>query len=233
MNLNRSYSIPCENDNDNVMNGRCPTYALSWSHESNKPHWPIGHDYFMGNGNNINDGSREIRKILSKRLVEGKLTNNILFCDLDGVLADFEQGVINKFKKHPSQLSPNLMWGLINKSKTFFETLPWMPKGRELWSHIREYNPIILTGVPGGRDSAIEQKIKWCRRELGPDIDVITCLTREKPQYCLPGSILIDDRNDNLKAWNDKGGKFILYNEAYLDLILERIYEHMDNDTPV
>ena len=227
--ITRSYSIPCDNDNKNVSNGRCPTYALTWTHEANKHHWPIGHDYFMGNGENINDGSREIREILSRRLAGRTLTDKIVFCDLDGVLADFEQGIINKFKKTPDQISPNLMWGAINKSN-FFETLPWMPKGRELWSHIRKYNPIILTGIPGRRTSAIEQKIKWCQRELGADIDVVTCLTREKPQYCLPGSILIDDRFDNLNAWNDKGGKFILYDEEYLDAIVEKIDEYMDSN---
>jgi len=214
-----------------VSNGRCPSYALSWSQDSNRPHWPVGHDYFMGNGENFTDGSREIREILSRRLAAGTLTDKIVFCDLDGVLADFEQGVINKFKKTPDQLSPNLMWGVINKSKTFFDALPWMPKGRELWSRIRKYNPIILTGIPGGRDSAIEQKRKWCQRELGADIEVITCLTREKPNYCIPGSILIDDRTDNLNAWNEKGGKFVLYDEDYLEAIVERIDEYMG--TPV
>lgn len=234
MNLNRSYSIPSANDNKEVSNGRCPSYALSWTHDSNKHHWPVGHDYFMGNGQNITDDSREIREILSRRLAAGTLTDKIIFCDLDGVLADFEQGVINKFKKTPDQLSPKLMWGVINKSNSFFDTLPWMPKGRELWSRIRKYNPIILTGIPGGRDSAIEQKIKWCKRELGADIDVITCLTREKPKYCLPGSILIDDRTDNLNAWNEKGGKFVLYDEDYLDATVERIDEYMDPGvTPV
>lgn len=231
MNLNRSYSIPSANDNQDVSNGRCPTYALTWTHESNKHHWPNGHDYFMGNGQHITDDSREIREILSRRLAAGTLTDKIVFCDLDGVLADFEQGVINRFKKTPNQLSPKLMWGVINKSNSFFDTLPWMPNGRKLWSRIRKYNPIILTGIPGGRDSAIEQKIKWCKRELGEDIDVITCLTREKPKYCLPGSILIDDRTDNLNAWNEKGGKFVLYDEDYLEAIVERIDEYMG--TPV
>ena len=119
------------------------------------------------------------------------------------------------------------MWGVINKSNDFFETLPWMPKGRELWTQIEKYNPIILTGVPRGNSTAIEQKIKWCQRELGPNIQVITCATKDKPNYCLTDSILIDDRTDNLNAWNDKGGKFILYDEEHLGSIVERITQHM------
>lgn len=228
----RNYSITNINDEDHTINGRCPNYALIWSVDENYAHWPKGHDYFIGNGSTINDGTKELREILSERLENGILKNYLLFCDLDGVLADFVQGVKNKFNKNIDEINPSLMWGVINKSKTFFENLPWMPKGRELWEGIKEYNPIILTGVPPGSTTAVDQKIKWCQRELGSDIKVITCLTKDKPNYCLPKSILIDDRRDNLKAWNDNGGKFILYDEEYLYSSLERIKRHMEIDLP-
>jgi hypothetical protein len=230
--LKRNYSITNKFDEDNTMNGRCPSYALNWQEEKNNQHWPDGHNYFIGNGSNINDESQLAREILSDRLKNGVKSKYVLFCDLDGVLADIEKGVKNKFKKNLDEIVPSIMWRIINKSNTFFDTLPWMPKGRELWERIKEYNPIILTGVPEGSVSCAEQKINWCKRELGSDIKVITCLTRDKPNYCLPNSILIDDRNINLKAWNNKGGKFILYDEEKLYSILERIDRHMDTDMP-
>ena len=219
----RNYSIAESNDRVNISNGRCPNYALTWCVSDNRRHWPENHDYFMGNGFEINDGSRELRELLSERLLNGRSTKHIIFCDLDGVLADFEQGVINHFGQNKYGVKPPIMWGLINKSKTFFETLPWMPKGRELWSRIEKYNPIILTGVPNGSKTAAEQKIRWCQRELGPNIKVITCATKDKPKYSTFNSILIDDRTDNLNAWNNKGGEFILYDEEHLDAIVERI----------
>jgi hypothetical protein len=224
----RQYSIACTADADNVSNGRCPYYALSWKHKDNLHHWTQGHDYFMGNGQGITD-NLELRKILSEKLSRGTLPKNIIFCDLDGVLADFEQGVINRFKKTPDQIKAGIMWGVINKSNTFFDTLPWMPRGRELWEGIKQYDPIILTGVPNG-GTAVEQKRRWCARELGPDIHVITCATKEKPNFCINGSLLIDDRSDNLNAWNLKAGKFILYDEEFIDDIIERINKYMDND---
>ena len=224
----RSYSIGNEEDICHITNGRCPSYALSWGRLDNVKHWPEGHDYFMGNGEKIYDGSQHLREILSQKLSSGNLTEHIIFCDLDGVLADFEKGVENKFKKPIDQIPPPLMWSVINKSSTFFETLPWMPKGRELWDNIKQYHPIILTGVPPSSKTGVEQKIRWCQRELGPDVQVITCATKDKPKYCLSKSILIDDRLDNLKAWNDKGGKFILYDENNLDEVIERINRHME-----
>lgn len=223
----RNYSITHKNDQDHLTNGRCPNYALIWSVSENRHHWPENHDYFIGNGLEINDGTKELREVLSQRLASGVDSKHIIFCDLDGVLADFEQGVRNKLKKNVDELKPSLMWGVINKSKTFFESLPWMPKGRELWSRIEQYNPIILTGVPPHSATAVEQKIKWCQRELGPNVQVITCATKDKPNYCIHSSILIDDRTDNLNAWNNKGGKFILYDEDHLDAIVERIDRHM------
>ena len=231
--LTRNYSITNDTDENHVSNGRCPNYALLWSSKKNYVHWQDDtHDYFIGNGSNIDDGTQELREILSDRFKKGIVTNYLLYCDLDGVLADFNQGVINKFQINAHQVKPSLLWNAINKSKTFFETLPWMPKGRELWERIKNHNPIILTGVPRGCPSAREQKIKWCQRELGPDVKVITCLTSNKVKYCLPNSILLDDRNVNLELWKYKGGKFILYNEDKLDEIAEKIDRHMSIDFP-
>ncbi len=218
----RQYTITSIEDSINITNGRCPNYALSWSKNDQKLHWPDGHDYFMGNGLNIVD-YQELREILSKKLERGTLSDKIIFCDLDGVLADFEQGVFNKFHKPINSINPSLMWGVINKSTTFFEGLPWMPRGRELWKNICDYDPIILTGTPSRCKTAAEQKRKWIAREIGQDIHVITCETKDKPKFCLHNFILIDDRTDNLKSWTDKGGIFFLYNEDSLDDIIERI----------
>jgi len=224
----RQYSISTHQDSDNIKNQRCPEYALNWDHKSNQHHWRAGHDYFLGNGKNITD-NLELRQILSEKLARGSLNSKIIFCDLDGVLADFEQGVVNRFKKRPDELKPSLMWGVINKSSSFFESLPWMPKGRELWEQIKQYDPIILTGVPRS-SNAEEQKRRWCARELGPDIHVITCATKDKPDFCLRDSVLIDDRTDNLNVWNLKGGKFLLYDEESQEKIVERIHRHMECD---
>lgn len=224
----RSYSIPSKLEEEHIKNGRCPNYALRWNLE-NTVHWPRGYDYFIGNGLSIDDDSKCLREILSKRLQNGSLSKEILFCDLDGVLADFEQGVLNKFKKDVDEIKPALLWSVINKSDSFFETLPWMPKGRELWSEIMEYNPIILTGVPSGSMTGAQQKINWCKRELGEDVDVITCLTKDKSKYCLNRSILIDDRSDNLTHWINKGGLFLLYDEDNLESTVRKVHQHMNN----
>jgi len=233
----RQYSITSANDAEAIENGRCPSYAVNWPLAENRLHWPQGHDYYLGNGENIND-NKELREILSKKLAKTpnppdtpnpNIHDKILFCDLDGVLADFEQGVFDLFQtqKPPSEIPPALLWSKINKSKTFFENLPWTRRGKELWEHIRQYDPIILTGVPPGNKSAAEQKRAWVQRELGADVHIITCLSKDKPKYCLMQSILIDDQDKNETEWKIKGGKFLLYHEDKLEEIVEQTTQHM------
>lgn len=219
----RQYSITNSNDLNHIENGRCPDYALYWDTVSNSKHWATEHDYFVGNGHDIDEESLHFREILSRRYQAGLGDVPIVFCDLDGVLADFEQGIINVTQKTSKELRPSFMWSMIHSSVDFFENLPWMPKGRDLWTQIRRYNPIILTGVPSSNKQITEQKMRWCARELGPDVEVITCASKNKSHYCLRGSILIDDRPDNMKPWTLKDGKFVLYEESKLEEVVDTI----------
>ena len=152
---------------------------------------------------------------------------NVLYCDLDGVLVDFEQGVQDRFGKNPEELNRNMMWAVLRKTPNFYDKLPWMPKGRTLWEAIKVYNPVILTGCPRGGWSE-EDKRNWCARELGPHIKVICCDTREKPNYCSEGDMLIDDRDVIMNEWIKKGGKYVLYSETNLESNIETIKKYFE-----
>jgi hypothetical protein len=152
---------------------------------------------------------------------------NVLYCDLDGVLVDFEKGVINRLGKIPEELNRNMMWAVLRKTPNFYDKLPWMSKGRTLWEAIKDYNPVILTGCPRGGWSE-EDKRNWCARELGPHIKVICCDTREKPNYCSEGDMLIDDRDVIMNEWIKKGGKYVLYSETNLESNIETIKKYFE-----
>jgi hypothetical protein len=88
-----------------------------------------------------------------------------IFCDLDGVLVDFERGVVELMGKKPSQINPKAMWAAIGKRSHFYRDLEWTADGNELWEAIRHLRPNILTGVPNVR-GASRDKFEWCKREL-------------------------------------------------------------------
>ena len=95
-----------------------------------------------------------------------------LFCDLDGVLCNFDRGVVRACGAEPSALEPKRMWPQLSRvgGDGFFAGLEWAEGGRELW---RELGPLasegrlkVLTGCPLGGWAA-PQKFKWCAGHLG------------------------------------------------------------------
>ena len=136
-----------------------------------------------------------------------------IYCDLDGVLADFVKGVIDLTKMKPEDQSQRKMWQRILAKEHFFETLDWMPQGQTLWSHIQSISkqkPTILTGLPSnGQNKVVKSKKKWCKDKLGEDIEVITCMSKAKHEYSAKGHILIDDRSALKANWVKQGGIFI------------------------
>lgn len=103
-----------------------------------------------------------------------------IFCDLDGVLVDFDAGVrelTSSNNKHPANpktkistsaasqnLPPHLLWPRIHATPNFFRNLPWTVDGLELWEALRHLHPDILTGCSAA--SVASDKYAWCQREL-------------------------------------------------------------------
>ena len=143
-----------------------------------------------------------------------------LFLDLDGVLADFEGGVKSATGRFPHQWRASQMWSRLRRAPQFFAQLSWTQDGRTLWEETRHLNPPILTGLPHGGAWAAQQKRAWCARELGEDVQVITCLARDKIGQALEYSgshvtpIIIDDRTTHKATWEAQGGIYIVHRSA-------------------
>lgn len=137
-----------------------------------------------------------------------------IYVDLDGVLADFDtaaNAVIGEdHYKFSWQRGDALLWQRLNAVSDFFLSMPMMPDAEHLWRAVEHRDPAILTALPKtNREEVARQKREWVKKHLGPNVSVITCMTRDKPDYATPGAVLIDDRTVNQPDWEAAGGHFI------------------------
>ncbi len=155
----------------------------------------------------------------------------MLYVDLDGVLADFDKACVELTGFKPVDgKRQGIMWAAMAKHPNFFGSLDWMPDGEELWDYCKQYKPTILTGIPRGGWAA-KQKREWCYRKLGYDVPVITCFSSNKPDYCNPGDILVDDRTKIMEQWKMKGGLYILHTSAKESIEhLTRYFDDMNDN---
>lgn len=143
-----------------------------------------------------------------------------IFLDMDGVLADFDAGACEALGTDNSYKwewihGAKAFWAKLNENPNFFGDLPPMPDALHLFGAVRHLNPVVLTALPkADADDVDEQKRSWIARYFGDGIQVITCLTSEKPDFCAPGDILVDDRSVNKLKWEERGGRYITHTSA-------------------
>ena len=137
-----------------------------------------------------------------------------LFVDMDGVLADFNTGHEQVFGTRADKLLDNVNWNAVRNVEDFYLNLPPMPDLDELWDAIKHLDPIVLTGVPASVEEAPANKMAWIVKNLGSDIEVRCCRSREKYLHAAPGDILIDDWEKYKDLWLNAGGRWITHTTA-------------------
>ena len=139
-----------------------------------------------------------------------------LFLDLDGVLADFDEGAKRLLGASPGVFQKRhgraAFWKKLAAAGNFYGTLPEMADARVLFEGLRHLNPTILTGLPIGNWAA-PQKIKWAEEHF-PGVPVITCMARDKHKHMHPGDVLVDDRENHRAAYEAAGVVFVHHKNA-------------------
>ncbi len=154
-----------------------------------------------------------------------------IFCDLDGVIIDFNQGykdLTNITLDKSEHRSDSKFWEPIEKAGyDFWANLKWMSDGHILWNFISPYNPTILSAPSRQVESRIG-KHDWVNREL-PGTPLILRSAKHKKDFAEPDAILIDDRPENIEGWIQEGGIGILHTSAE-ETINELIKKYNFND---
>jgi hypothetical protein len=139
-----------------------------------------------------------------------------IFCDMDGVLCDFDARFkgINPEKLSPTQYTTKYgtdkFWAIIDAEGVgFWVGIKWMPDGKQLWEYISKYNPTLLS-APSRQPSSRLGKRLWVKNNI-PGAKLVLASAEKKQNYSGTNKILIDDRPDNVEQWRSKGGIGILH----------------------
>ncbi len=136
-----------------------------------------------------------------------------IYCDMDGVLADFDAHYLRIFGYTPIRPG-GADWKAVRAQLGFYATIPPMPYLDALWERLCPHNPIVLTGIPSNVPEAEANKREWIARHLPPRTHVICCRSADKATYCKPGDLLIDDYPRYKQRWLDAGGVWITHVSA-------------------
>jgi hypothetical protein len=144
-----------------------------------------------------------------------------IFVDMDGVLADFDTHHDNTFGVRSDKTVDNVDWAKIAAIPNYYENIPPMPDMQELWDFVSKQSikPIILTGIPYSVAEAADNKKAWVKKNLGDDIEVRCCSSKDKCLHASPGDVLIDDWTKYKHLWVAKGGVWITHTSAKNSII--------------
>ena len=172
-----------------------------------------------------------------------------IYCDMDGVLVDFELGVIEYIttalvEGRAEELKEKIgrdyittddlagptknndirdyMYKELQHNADFWENLPWMPNGQRLWEVLAPHNPNILT-TPMGYGSEIGKQA-WIDNNLNPPPKKVF-MSKEKYLWANNKSILIDDFTKNTIPWEEHDGIALLYKDSEIEKTLSRLRE--------
>jgi hypothetical protein len=140
-----------------------------------------------------------------------------IYLDCDGVLADFDAGATRILGAPPGAFEDRHgtgeFWKRLSRAPDFFDGLEPLADAFALYEAVRHKGPIILTGMPDGGAWAEPQKRRWAHRHF-PGVPVIATLAALKREHCHPGDVLIDDRTQHQRLWEEAGGLFIRHTSA-------------------
>ena len=158
-----------------------------------------------------------LKEIYDKIIEQIEPSKYTLYCDMDGVLCDFE-----KRFKDLTGLSPdafrdknglNKFWETVDKDGVrFWVGIPWMPDGKKLYEYIKP-NLYALLSAPSSDNSSRLGKRLWVKNNI-PGTKLILAAAKNKQDYSEENSILIDDRSSTINEWNAGGGIGILHTSA-------------------
>ena len=153
----------------------------------------------------------------------------IVYLDMDGVIVDFVSGLHRalglpysvKEYPHPAgvyEMFPHAVSATVGRhtmesllagcsTVSFWENLRWDPLGGEILEIIESYgDEIYLTSYPMKDPCTWLGKLRWIDKHIPQYNNKVILMTAHKQLLAKPGTILVDDRDDNVDKFCAAGG---------------------------
>jgi len=158
-----------------------------------------------------------LKEIYNKIIEVIEPSRYTLYCDMDGVLCDFERRFEDLTGMSPKSFKDkegiDEFWRVIDEDGVrFWVGMPWMPDGEKLYNYIKP-NLYSLLSSPSWDNSSRLGKRLWVKKNM-PGTKLILASRKNKQQYSKENSILIDDLKVTIDEWNAEGGIGILHTSA-------------------
>lgn len=162
-----------------------------------------------------------------------------VFCDMDGVVADFHGAMKRFYGLHSSGAVEQFLqkpgaWDKVeNDHPNIFGELPVLPEAQRLMRHLTKLRDLghiklaMLTALPTVwyrnsvmRDKGRNDKQLWIAKHFAgmSERNVIVCLRKDKVSFAVkqqtmgtPAPVLIDDYEVNIREWKKAKGVGILH----------------------
>jgi 5'(3')-deoxyribonucleotidase len=138
--------------------------------------------------------------------------SKILYLDLDGVLADFDEHASHLIAKSGKKIvTDSDFYDVITEDEHFFFNLKPTPYAFKLWeaAHKVSDNIQILTALPSGQafKNVMVDKRRWVAKHFSRTIKVnFGPFSHDKWKHAKRGDILVDDKKSNIEEWRRLGG---------------------------
>jgi len=148
-----------------------------------------------------------------------------IYLDMDETIVNWMEGAnralvasghpewrADHWNKYSDAEADKIKWEILNNTPNFWENLPWMPDGKQIWNFVKKYKPNILSACGSlAGNTCREGKKRWIAQHLGYNNlgEVHLVLRSEKKDYArVDGkpTVLIDDYDKNCIEYQAAGG---------------------------
>jgi len=164
------------------------------------------------------------------------------FLDIDGVLTDFPTAMntylnmnipVEKFNDRELVNEVGISIPELDSKlgKDFWENLPWLPTGRNVLDLVEDYfgrENVCLFSFPSYNPEGAFGKILWIRKNL-PDYSNRFLLGTLKYFCASPNTILLDDKEKNIREFKRNEGLAVLVPAPWNKLAGQDVIRHLKN----